>query len=75
MVEPLLSKLGIELKFYDVKPMQSNVKKELINLYPFTPLKLALMLWRHCALHGSNHVLQLADLAQLERQDASPMFS
>ena len=37
MVEPLLSKLGIELKFYDVKPMQSNVKKELINLYPFYP--------------------------------------
>ena len=37
MVEPLLSKLGIELKFYDVKPMQSNVKKDLINLYPFYP--------------------------------------
>ena len=37
MVEPLLSKLGIELKFYDVKLMQSNVKKELINLYPFYP--------------------------------------
>ena len=34
MVEPLLSKLGIELMFYDVKPMQSNVKKELIS--PFT---------------------------------------
>ena len=37
MVEPLLSKLGIELKFYDVKPMQSNMKRELINLYPFYP--------------------------------------
>ena len=36
-LEPLLSKLGIELKFYDVKPMQSNVKKELTNLYQFYP--------------------------------------